>query len=45
MAAIPDSVLDSPVGEAPSGRRDLFDNVHNILPSPYRAREEEVMYA
>ena len=40
---IPDSVLDSPIAGVPSGREDLFANVHDLLPSPYDAREEEAL--
>ncbi|KDO83437.1 hypothetical protein CISIN_1g013784mg [Citrus sinensis] len=45
IVAIPDSVLDSPIEEAPRGREDLFADVHDLLPPPYKAREQEVLYA
>lgn len=45
VVAIPDSVLDSPIEEAPPGREDLFAGVHDLLPPPYKAREREVLYA
>ncbi|KAF7836053.1 tRNA-dihydrouridine synthase A [Senna tora] len=45
LVAIPDSVLDSPIGELPSGRGDLFANIDSLLPSPYRTREEDAIYA
>lgn len=43
LVAIPDSVLDSPVAEPPRGRGDLFANINNLLPPPYRTREEAVI--
>ena len=43
LVAIPDSVLDSPATEPPPGRGDLFANIDNLLPPPYRTREEEVV--
>ncbi|RDX97423.1 dusA [Mucuna pruriens] len=42
LVAIPNSVLDSPVAEPPPGRGDLFADIHNLLPPPYRTREEAV---
>ncbi|KAL5827375.1 hypothetical protein ACOSQ3_019216 [Xanthoceras sorbifolium] len=45
LVALPNSVLDSPIQEAPCGREDLFADVHNLLPPPYDAREQEVLYA
>ncbi|KAG4134563.1 hypothetical protein ERO13_D08G164700v2 [Gossypium hirsutum] len=46
LVAIPDSVLDAPIaGGVPSGREDLFANVHDLLPPQYHAREEEALYA
>ncbi|OIV99683.1 hypothetical protein TanjilG_17493 [Lupinus angustifolius] len=45
LDAIPDSVLDSPVAELPPGREDLFANIDNLLPAPYRTREEIVICA
>ncbi|KAK4842628.1 hypothetical protein QYF36_024960 [Acer negundo] len=45
LVAIPDYVLDSTVKEPPSGREDLFADVHNLLPPPYDAREPVVLYA
>ncbi|KAG2398226.1 uncharacterized protein HKW66_Vig0135380 [Vigna angularis] len=43
LVAIPDSVLDSPVAKLPPGRRDLFANIDNLLPPPYKTREEEAV--
>ncbi|XP_022756804.1 uncharacterized protein LOC111304500 isoform X5 [Durio zibethinus] len=45
LAAIPDSVLDSPIAGVPSGREDLFANIHDLLPSSYDAREQEALDA
>ncbi|XP_044487729.1 tRNA-dihydrouridine(20/20a) synthase-like isoform X2 [Mangifera indica] len=45
IVAIPDTVLDSPIEDAPAGRKDLFADVNNLLPPPYETREEEVLYA
>ncbi|KAK3223943.1 hypothetical protein Dsin_010968 [Dipteronia sinensis] len=45
LVAIPDYVLDSTVKEPPSGRENLFADVHNLLPPPYDAREPVVLYA
>ncbi|CAL5407411.1 unnamed protein product [Camellia sinensis] len=45
LVAIPDSVLDSTVGEAPSGCIDTFVKLKGILPPPYTAREYEALYA
>ncbi|CAN0917350.1 tRNA-dihydrouridine(20/20a) synthase [Linum grandiflorum] len=45
LVAIPDSVMDSPIAEAPLGRKDLFTNVEGILPPPYESGEEELGYA
>uniref|UniRef100_A0A5B7BMY3 Putative tRNA-dihydrouridine(20a/20b) synthase [NAD(P)+]-like isoform X1 n=1 Tax=Davidia involucrata TaxID=16924 RepID=A0A5B7BMY3_DAVIN len=45
LVAIPDSVLDSPVGEAPSGCINAFANSKRLLPPPFTAREQEVLYA
>ncbi|MED6198343.1 hypothetical protein PIB30_065462 [Stylosanthes scabra] len=48
LPVIPDSVLDSPLGEPPSGRGDLFANMDSLVPPPYRTREEDdaiAMYA
>ena len=46
LVAIPDSVLDSPIGELQPGRTDLFANIESILPPPYtRTREEDAVYA
>ncbi|GMP41701.1 hypothetical protein CsSME_00011703 [Camellia sinensis var. sinensis] len=41
LGAIPDSVLDSTVGEAPSGCIDTFAKLNGLLPPPYAAREHE----
>nr|TKR91000.1 nitrogen regulation family protein [Populus alba] len=43
LVVIPDAVLDSPVAELPSGRKDLFANVRGLLPPPYETRTEEVV--
>ncbi|MED6204004.1 hypothetical protein PIB30_005009 [Stylosanthes scabra] len=46
LPVIPDSVLDSPLGEPPSGRGDLFANMDSLMPPPHRRREEDdAMYA
>ncbi|CAA3029887.1 tRNA-dihydrouridine(20 20a) synthase-like isoform X1 [Olea europaea subsp. europaea] len=45
LVTIPDSVLDSPVTEALLGRTDMFASSKNLLPQPYRVREEELLYA
>ncbi|XWS77406.1 hypothetical protein CRYUN_Cryun01aG0258700 [Craigia yunnanensis] len=45
LVAIPDSVLDSPIAGVSSGREDLFADVHDLLPPPYDAREQEALYA
>ncbi|CAL5343570.1 unnamed protein product [Camellia sinensis] len=45
LVAIPDAVLDSTVGEAPSGCIDTFVKLKGILPPPYTAREYEALYA
>ncbi|CAK9140390.1 unnamed protein product [Ilex paraguariensis] len=44
LLAIPDSVLDSPITEASSGWVDTFANSKVLLPPPYTATEEEVLY-
>ncbi|CAK8565071.1 unnamed protein product [Lathyrus sativus] len=41
MVAIPDSVLDSSFAKSPPGRGDLFANIDNLLPPPYRTRDED----
>ncbi|GAV86065.1 Dus domain-containing protein [Cephalotus follicularis] len=43
LVAIPDTVLDAPIAEAPSGREDLFANIHGLLPPPYEVKEQEPM--
>ncbi|KAK4253738.1 hypothetical protein QN277_010376 [Acacia crassicarpa] len=46
LVAIPDSVLDSTIGEPQPGRTGLFANMKSILPPPYtRTREEDAIYA
>ncbi|XP_040992956.1 tRNA-dihydrouridine(20/20a) synthase-like isoform X2 [Juglans microcarpa x Juglans regia] len=45
LMAIPDFVLDSPVGETPVGRDELFADIHSLLPPPYEVREQELLYA
>ncbi|XP_054795222.1 uncharacterized protein LOC129300669 isoform X4 [Prosopis cineraria] len=46
LVAIPDAVLDSPIGEPRPGRTDLFADIGSILPPPYtRTREEDAIYA
>lgn len=42
LVAIPDYVLDAPLGAVKSGRDDLFADVHSMLPPPYEAREQEI---
>ncbi|KAF3437915.1 hypothetical protein FNV43_RR20671 [Rhamnella rubrinervis] len=37
LVAIPDSVLDSPIGELPSASDDRFANIHSLLPPRYEA--------
>ncbi|KAK2991743.1 hypothetical protein RJ640_015477 [Escallonia rubra] len=45
LVAIPDSVLDSTVAEAPSSCIDKFANSKNLLPPPYATSEQEILYA
>lgn len=45
LAAIPDSVLDSPITSAPVVFSDAFAAAKNVLPPPYTVREEELLYA
>nr|XP_027074405.1 uncharacterized protein LOC113698698 isoform X2 [Coffea arabica] len=45
LVAIPDFVLDSPVGVAPSGCTEAFANSKSLLPPPYITTEKEIMYA
>lgn len=46
IVAIPESVLDSPVGEAPAGIVDTFSKAKKVLPSPnVIEREQELLYA
>ncbi|KAI5678533.1 hypothetical protein M9H77_09483 [Catharanthus roseus] len=47
LVAIPDWVLDAPVGEAPTGCIDAFANSKKLLPPRFtiREEEEEVMFA
>ncbi|XP_057511534.1 uncharacterized protein LOC130793714 isoform X2 [Actinidia eriantha] len=45
LVAIPDSVLDATVGEAPSGSIDTFSKLSGLLPPPYSEREQEALYA
>ncbi|XP_057496894.1 uncharacterized protein LOC130781652 isoform X1 [Actinidia eriantha] len=45
LVAIPDSVLDATVGEAPSGSIDSFSKLSGLLPPPYSEREQEALYA
>ncbi|XP_021890782.1 uncharacterized protein LOC110809300 isoform X2 [Carica papaya] len=45
LPAIPDSVLDSPIVGEPSGREDLFADIHSLLPPPYKTQEKEILYA
>lgn len=44
MVAIPDSVLDSSFAKSPPGHGDLFANIDNLLPPPYRTRDEDSVY-
>ncbi|GAB4832577.1 hypothetical protein Ancab_006594 [Ancistrocladus abbreviatus] len=45
LAAIPDSVLDSPVVKSLPSREAAFSNVQSLMPSPYKASEQEMLYA
>ncbi|CAN6561733.1 unnamed protein product [Malus baccata var. baccata] len=45
LVAIPDYVLDKPIGEPPSGSGDPFANIHSLLPPAYESRELELQYA
>lgn len=45
LVAIPDSILDSPLDEPPSACVNPFANVYDLLPPPYKVREQEVLYA
>ncbi|GFP92097.1 tRNA-dihydrouridine synthase a [Phtheirospermum japonicum] len=45
LAAIPDSVLDSPITQAPIGFPDVFADAKSLLPPPCMVREEELLYA
>ncbi|KAK3016160.1 hypothetical protein RJ639_007700 [Escallonia herrerae] len=45
LVAIPNSVLDSTVAEAPSSCIDKFANSKNLLPPPYTTSEQEILYA
>lgn len=45
LVAIPDHVLDSPIGEPSSGGEDPFANIHTLLPPAYESREQELLYA
>ncbi|KAL5986629.1 hypothetical protein ACLOJK_014962 [Asimina triloba] len=41
LDAFPDSVLDSTIAESSSAGEDAFANVHDLLPPPYKSREQE----
>ncbi|KAL3832953.1 hypothetical protein ACJIZ3_007689 [Penstemon smallii] len=43
LVAIPDSVLDSPISEAPVCFPEAFAKSKNLLPPPYIVREEELL--
>ncbi|KAF3631634.1 Photosystem II 5 kDa protein, chloroplastic [Capsicum annuum] len=45
LGEIPDSVLDAPITEVPSGSTDKFIKAKSLLPSPYTVKEEELLYA
>lgn len=45
LVAIPDHVLDSPVAKVPPSRGDIFANVHDLIPPPYKSTELELEYA
>ena len=45
LVAIPDYVLDKPIGEPPSGSEDPFANIQSLLPPAYESRELELQYA
>ncbi|CAO2825223.1 unnamed protein product [Amaranthus hypochondriacus] len=39
LPIIPDYVLDSPAAKAPPSRGDLFANVNDLMPSPYKSSD------
>lgn len=45
LGVIPDYVLDSPVTKVPPSRGDIFENVHDLIPPPYKSSEPELQYA
>lgn len=45
LVVIPDFVLDSTVGEAPSGCVDTFAKLSNSLPPPYATIQDEALCA
>ncbi|XP_015881636.2 uncharacterized protein LOC107417541 [Ziziphus jujuba] len=46
LVAIPDYVMDSPIGELPPpASEDPFANIHSMLPPQYKTSEEDVLYA
>ncbi|KAK6162992.1 hypothetical protein DH2020_002833 [Rehmannia glutinosa] len=47
LGVIPDSVMDSPITQAPIVFSDVFADAKNLLPPPYTVREEEeeLLYA
>ncbi|CAA0808905.1 FMN-linked oxidoreductases superfamily protein [Striga hermonthica] len=48
LVAIPDSVLDAPITQAPISFPDVFADAKRVLPSPYyrvKTEEEELLYA
>ncbi|KAJ8449993.1 hypothetical protein Cgig2_029355 [Carnegiea gigantea] len=45
LGVIPDYVLDSPVAKVQPSRGDIFENVHDLIPPPYKSSEPELQYA
>ncbi|CAO2817391.1 unnamed protein product [Amaranthus hypochondriacus] len=45
LPIIPDDVLDSYAAKVPPSRGDIFANVNDMMPSPYKSSELELQYA
>ncbi|XP_057525351.1 uncharacterized protein LOC130804777 isoform X2 [Amaranthus tricolor] len=45
LPIIPDDVLDSHAAKVPPNRGDIFANVNDMMPSPYKSSELELQYA
>ncbi|XP_010695132.2 uncharacterized protein LOC104907829 isoform X1 [Beta vulgaris subsp. vulgaris] len=45
LVIIPDYVLDSPAARVPPSRGDIFANVEDLMPPPYKSSELELQYA